>query len=123
MEAAGIALRVFGMPLRCYCPSIEPLNVISRLPLIAHADSLYAYSRKFVRQEMFSILKTESCRCLSSKRSGISNINLFVLLLTHIMAIGNCLSHSAHRRIQSVNTDWVGVLSMLDSVNLDTNEA
>jgi hypothetical protein len=53
MEAAGITLGVFGMPLWCYCPSIEPLNLISRLPLIAHTDSLYAYSRMSVRQEMF----------------------------------------------------------------------
>jgi hypothetical protein len=59
------------MALWCYCPAIEPLILISRLPLIAHSNWLYAYSRMPVRQEMFSILKTETCRPLSSKRSAI----------------------------------------------------
>jgi hypothetical protein len=75
------------MPLRCYCPAIEPLILISRLPLIAHTNSLRAYSRMSVRQEMFSILKTESYRCLSSKRSGIRVSTYFVLLLIYIMAL------------------------------------
>jgi hypothetical protein len=74
------------MPLRCYCPSIQPLILISRWPLIAHTDSVPAYSRMSVMHEVFSIfIEDWQGLCDDARHFKYQVVRCFFLI--YIMAI------------------------------------